>query len=117
MFMCAVFFLVGQLSFNTFAEESKCPVSVSKQRSLYSEIIVQAKADSVTIQKVVVNRGNARFFGSKYENLSPEKLPKILKFAEHWKAYVITERETSVPVADILEVAVVTDQGSCTFSW
>ena len=81
------------------------PVSVSKDDSLTPGVLwglsITGRADSVTIENVIVNRG--------CKPQQRPQLPQTLKFGE--------TRRYGFYLCDPIEVQVITDKGSPTFTW
>jgi hypothetical protein len=74
----------------------------------YTRVMIQAKADSVTVESVEINRGNCQFIGG--------SLPQRLKFGDHVELLVQQSDTIFAKGCKIIEVSVSTDQGEITFS-
>lgn len=69
----------------------------------YTVVKVRAVVDSVTIQKIIINRGNCEQIGYGVNT--------TIKFGE------VTIDKTSCSTRDVKEVQVVTDKGTWTFNF
>jgi hypothetical protein len=86
---------------DAFTQDS---LSVSKNESAPNvwELVFTGRADSLTIENVVVNRGHCQ------TRDSAGHIPQPLKFGQRYK---------SINLCNPIEVQVTTDQGSATFTW
>jgi hypothetical protein len=97
-------------------DETVCYVNCGSSNNLpeefithtYTRVIVQAKADSVTVESVGINRGNCRFIGS--------MLPQQLNFGEHITLVVQKNDTIFAKGCNVIEVSVETDQGEIVFT-
>ena len=74
----------------------------------YTRVMIQAKADSVTIKSVEINRGNCRFIGG----ISPQQL----NFGEHLTLIVQKSDTVFAKGCNIIEISVRTDQGDIVYT-
>jgi hypothetical protein len=97
-------------------DETVCYVNCGSSNNLpeefithtYTKVIVQAKASSVTVENVEINRGNCRFIGS--------LLPQHLNFGEHITLVVQKTDTIFAKGCNVIEVSVKTDQGEIVFT-
>lgn len=97
-------------------DETVCYVNCGSSNNLpeefithtYTRVIVQAKANSVTVESVEINRGNCRYVGG--------VLPQELNFGE--QVTVVVQKNDTIfsKGCNIIEVKVLTDKGEITFA-
>jgi len=74
----------------------------------YTRVMIQAKVDSVTIERIEINRGNCRFVGG--------GLPQQLNCGEHVFFAIKRQHTIFAKGCNIIEVTVQTDQGDIVFT-